>query len=42
MGEQVKLIPDDGYRLFDRRSNKTYVEAIVEKKETKFFEAIEA
>lgn len=39
-GDLVKLIPDTGYRLKDKRSNILYSEAVVEQKKAKWFEAV--
>lgn len=36
----VKLIPEIGYKLLDKRDNETYSEAVIKENQKKWFEAI--
>lgn len=38
---KVKLVPDKGYKLLDKRNDKTYSEAVIKKDLMKYFVAVE-
>lgn len=38
---KVKLVPDEGYKLLDKRSDKIYSEAVIKRNLMKYFVAIE-
>lgn len=38
----VRLIPNEGFKLIDNRTNKKYSEAVIERREIKYFSTIPA